>query len=560
MSRWPWFLVSLFIAAVAFGCGWLVPAHIRAVNVQVIEAAGRGTPTLVERGIVLVRERNSSAAKLLLDAAEAKAIPGRERIQVGLLTLGNEKLSPPLAGIPATESAGSPLSLTESMVRSGNREKGLAALRESKRPAVQELLRTRALTNTVIVPPSGSSAGQAFDTAVCIAGLLLEAGAITDRLGDQLVASARAANAGAGSEPFENVLLDLISLGQRFDWRQLLAVIQNVADLETLHRLAELARVHADELPVVFAAVSVSGEPRAMADYAGNFSQTALADIGDCLPYGAGGLNELFRSGKQLQRANAGDAIATRVLPESVCAALAGFGWRQPTVALVSKWLLYLIAGLFLAQALYVAWPAASDLEWPRRIRGFHWARNLLFALGFLLVVLLVSEPFLAAESQRVEFPFRVHLSTGDGALPAESTGATPSTAMNKLSLLTLLLFFVLQLLIYVTCLLKLSEIRRQNLAPRVKLRLLENEDHLFDAGLYLGFVGTIISLILVSLGVIKPSLMAAYSSTSFGILFVSFFKIFNLRPYRRKLLLEVEAGPQPEMKSAPVHPLAAPL
>ena len=53
--------------------------------------------------------------------------------------------------------------------------------------------------------------------------------------------------------------------------------------------------------------------------------------------------------------------------------------------------------------------------------------------------------------------------------------------------------------------------------------------------------VGTIISLILVSLGVIQQSLMAAYSSTSFGIIFVSVFKIFNLRPYKRKLLLETE-------------------
>jgi len=72
---------------------------------------------------------------------------------------------------------------------------------------------------------------------------------------------------------------------------------------------------------------------------------------------------------------------------------------------------------------------------------------------------------------------------------------------------------------------------------------LLENEDHLFDAGLYLGFVGTIISLILVSMGIIKLSLIPAYSSTSFGIIFVSFFKIFHLRPVRRKLLLEAEAA-----------------
>jgi O-antigen/teichoic acid export membrane protein len=79
-----------------------------------------------------------------------------------------------------------------------------------------------------------------------------------------------------------------------------------------------------------------------------------------------------------------------------------------------------------------------------------------------------------------------------------------------------------------------------------VKLRLLENEEHLFDAGLYLGFVGTIVSLILVSMGITHFSLMAAYSSTSFGIIFVSFFKIFHLRGARRKLLLQAE-GKTPE-------------
>ena len=44
-------------------------------------------------------------------------------------------------------------------------------------------------------------------------------------------------------------------------------------------------------------------------------------------------------------------------------------------------------------------------------------------------------------------------------------------------------------------------------------------------------------------MGIIHFSLMAAYSSTSFGIIFVCVFKIFNLRPTRRKLLLEAEAA-----------------
>jgi hypothetical protein len=106
-----------------------------------------------------------------------------------------------------------------------------------------------------------------------------------------------------------------------------------------------------------------------------------------------------------------------------------------------------------------------------------------------------------------------------------------------------MLLFFVLQALLYVACLVKLAEIRRQRVGPRVKIKLLENEEHLFDGGLYLGFLGTIVSFIVYSVYAKHQfSLMVAYSSTSFGILFVSFFKIFHLRPVRRKLLLEAEA------------------
>ena len=112
---------------------------------------------------------------------------------------------------------------------------------------------------------------------------------------------------------------------------------------------------------------------------------------------------------------------------------------------------------------------------------------------------------------------------------------------MNQLSLASLVSFFVIQALIYVWCLTKLAEIRRQSIEPHLKLRLLENEDHLFDAGLYVGFVGSVISLILMSIGVGKISMMA-YASTSFGIIFVSVLKIFHVRPLRRKLIIESEA------------------
>jgi hypothetical protein len=36
---------------------------------------------------------------------------------------------------------------------------------------------------------------------------------------------------------------------------------------------------------------------------------------------------------------------------------------------------------------------------------------------------------------------------------------------------------------------------------------------------------------------------MSAYSSTSFGIIFVSVLKIFHVRPMRRKLIIESEVA-----------------
>src|SRR5208283_5909525 len=119
-------------------------------------------------------------------------------------------------------------------------------------------------------------------------------------------------------------------------------------------------------------------------------------------------------------------------------------------------------------------------------------------------------------------------------------------------SLFTMLLFFVLQALLYCASLVKLAEIRRQKVPVRIQLKLLENEEHLFDGGLYLGFAGTIVCLILVSLGIIQQSLMAAYSSTSFGVIFVSIFKIFNLRPVRRQMLMLAEADSSAVAPAAP--------
>jgi len=77
-----------------------------------------------------------------------------------------------------------------------------------------------------------------------------------------------------------------------------------------------------------------------------------------------------------------------------------------------------------------------------------------------------------------------------------------------------------------------------------VKLRLMDNEDNLFDGGLYIGIAGTATALVLQVMGVIDANLLAAYSSNLFGIVCVALVKIRHVRPYKRKLILESQAVP----------------
>jgi hypothetical protein len=417
---------------------------------------------------------------------------------------------------------------------------------------VQELLRARELTNTVIFPSSSSSSGQAFDAAVSIAGLLLAGNHLAPGLRDAIVERAAIARTRADTQPLEDTLMDFLSLGQRLSWGQLVAFIGEVDDPSTLTLLAGQARNAGAQLPTLFAAVVLTQNPAKVAAYLDDFNQTGLHDLGATLLYGEGGLDELLRRDQRVYTSPLGQRWLAVVPLGPFLRGATTCALRLPALALTLKWFFWVAGGFLLAASFHYARPAVADIEEPLRVRGFHLARELLFALGFLLVLLLLSEPFLAQESQKAAFAFRLRLPLA-GAATTSNMPLLKTKLMDTRSLLTMSLFFVLQGLIYCACLIKLAEIRRQKVPPRLQLRLLENEEHLFDGGLYLGFAGTIVCLILVSLGIIQQSLMAAYSSTSFGIIFVSIFKIFNLRPVRRRLLMEAE-GPAPE----PVEATAA--
>jgi len=546
-----------------------MPAHLRAVDGVVLQRAGRDTPSLVDAGLLLATNHQLGAARQFLAAARSAWITNSPVLGEAVDVLAGQPLaakSPSrITGwlrtnstvSPAGQSspAAAPAAFAQFIIRAGPRTKALELLQPSRNPLVGELLRSRTLTNTVLFPPSASASGQAFDAAVAIAGLLAEDGRLADSLNHALLLLTLHANRGENPQPFEQALMDLMSLAQRFDWDSLGVLIAPVSDPETLHTLATRIR-QGEGVPIIYAATCLTGNAAGVAKYLSAFSQTGLNDLRLSLQYGAGGVNWLLTH--NLRLCDAGFCRRFEAWSAGLAAPVGlRFVVRQPTLALATKWLLFLLGGFFVAASFHYV-RRMPALEKPLEVRGFHLARELLFALGFLLVVLLLSEPFLSQGGQKAAPPFRLHLPTVGGAAPT-GTSIVPKTLMNPGILLTLLLFFVLQGLIYLVCLVKLAEIRRQKVPPRIKLKLLENEDHLFDAGLYLGFVGTIISLILVSLNVIHFSLMAAYSSTCFGIVFVVIFKIFHLRPARRKLLLAVEAE-SPEAATPAAHAYAAPV
>ncbi len=552
MKRWVLALICAIFGLALLFCGLLVPMHLQAVDVGVIQRAGKDTSTVVVHGMNWVNGENWGAAQMLMDASTG--VVGRNRLAIAVTNLA--QLHPELiswgGGDPRFRALFKPDSKKLStgtypfagyVLRLENRGRLLDFLRASTRSDVKELLRCRELKETAIFDPSLSSSGQAFDAALTLCGLLMEGGRLNPRLNETVYLLAIKANRNEGSRELEALLLDLTSLAQRMNWGQLTVFVSQISTSDTLHILADQAiKARADlDLAQIFAAVCLTGKPAAVANYLANFSQTGLDDMGLTLRFGAGAVNELLQRNQRLHVSSWRMRMGT-IPPFGLFLRFAAdLCWLAPALGFALKWLFILASGFLFALTLHFCKLSPTDMERPLQVRGLHLIREFLFALGFLLMVLILSEPFLAQKSQKVENAFRLRVPTVGAVVSAGKIGAA-STIMNQLNVLTLLVFFVLQGLIYTVCLVKLAEIRRQNVPPRLKLKLLDNEDHLFDAGLYLGFVGTIISLILVSLGIIEFSLMAAYSSTSFGIIFVSIFKIFHLRGTRRKLLLEVEA------------------
>ena len=90
MSRWVWFFVCAILGLVMLICGLLVPAHLRAVDVSLLQKAGRRTPALLESGSELLQNNQLGAAEIVADAARQERLLEWDRFQEAVLNLSGQ--------------------------------------------------------------------------------------------------------------------------------------------------------------------------------------------------------------------------------------------------------------------------------------------------------------------------------------------------------------------------------------------------------------------------------------------------------------------------------------
>jgi hypothetical protein len=211
---------------------------------------------------------------------------------------------------------------------------------------------------------------------------------------------------------------------------------------------------------------------------------------------------------------------------------------RHPEIALLAKYVAFL-GGIFLLLRGVDRRLFSSD---ESRLRsGFPRMGSGLIAAILTFIFFVLSEPFLLNAAAASDYKLKLTIPIiGAIAAPATPASTTPTT-METSTILSITVFAAIQIGMYVICLMKISDVDRQPVPAPTKLRLMENEENLFDGGLYIGIAGTATALVLQVLHLIDANLLAAYSSNLFGIVCVALVKIRHVRPYKRKLILEIQ-------------------
>lgn len=553
VALWGGLVFGLLLIAAA----WMVPVHLRSVAPALLARAGADTPRVADLAEARLDSAQPGAAALLLAGARAAGAPASELIglETALRTFtqrepvltvwgGEDPFLLPLTRQPAARAAaqrGESTPVLRFFVTADARAALQGFLANSRVAAVRDTLALAELKDTGQFVPAGAAGGQTYEALVLLAALLQQGEHLAPAFARVWRDEARHALArGALGERMETLLIDLLALGRRLDWRQLTTLAAGVETREAWAGLGRLARAGGEPFTITAAAAIADGARAGSTErviayrrlHVGG-EEEADADLRLALLEGQGALRLLL---DRCVPVNRQPAPAPGALVEL---ALLHGGWALALRYALCAAGAYLIL-LGIDRGMRGATPASSARS-ATGAGGVLHARCGVLALVATGAFLVVTEPNLGRSAPRIEGVTLAMPVLGNLADPDSLRSVTPAFAMDLHSLLAIALFGALQLTMYMVCLAKIRSIDALPLPPLVKLRLMENEENLFDGGLYLGIGGTAAALVFQVLGLVEPNLLAAYSSNLLGITCVALVKIRHVRPYKTNLILSAQ-------------------
>ena len=520
---------------------WSLPANLRSTNPALLRAAGADTPTLGGFGRDLVDLEKIGPAALVLAAARATDDPRAPALASALETFaarqpalvawgGWDPFLDPLFNLRSDSGHRTSTPVLTFLIPEQSRDKLRASLANSGSLGVQLLLKLRGLTATGRFVPAARAGGQPLDALILLSALLYQGERFAPPLQRELRALADAALEKQQLGELEPFFIDLLSLGRRLDWTQLSELLHRTESTKTVGKFAQLARVTPGELPVIYSAALFSDSADRVAGYLIQYGKNGLADLRLALADGQGAVKELLVRDAPVNH-SAGVVLG----------AATTFALWHTQLTLVLKYLGYMLGAWLVLRGLDRALVGVFDRTRPFDAFAHMKSGALAVIFGGLLIV--ATEPFLLRAAPASEYQLRLRvpvLVATTEISPPEKSQTT--TTMDFSTLLSIGLFASLQVAMYFTCLVKIREVSRQAVPPLVKLKLMDNEENLFDGGLYVGIAGTATALVLQVLRIIEPNLLAAYASNLFGIICVALVKIRHVRDYKRQLILEAQA------------------
>lgn len=531
-----WLALGVGLLALA----WLLPVNVKSLNPALLREAGRDTPSVSGFGRELLELDKPGPAALVLETAKKVGDPGAAALEAiyGDFSKRHREMMPwggwdialePLLGNRNAASSTDSQPVLSFMATQQARENLRRYLGVSRLPGVQTVLKTAELGSTERFVPANRPGGQPLDAVILLTAYLWQTEHLSSGLQREVRALAETAVRTGQMGALEDFYLDILTLGRRLNWVQLSELLRTTGSLGTVAQFAHLTRVAPQHLPVIYTAALITKSADRVAHYLIAFGQPGAEHLQLALSHGQGAVEQLVQRQAPVTRSSG---------PEFEFGA--GFTLRYPELALLTKYAAFL-GGIFLLLRsvdlrLFKSVEATLRGAFPKMGSG-------IIAAILTFIFFVFSEPSLLKAAPASEYQVRLTIPViGTLAAPAATASTTPTT-MDISTITSVLAFAALQVGMYVICLLKISEIARAGVPAATKLRLMENEENLFDGGLYIGIAGTAAALVLQVIGWIDANLLAAYSSNLFGIVCVALVKIRHVRPYKRQLIIEVQAG-----------------